>query len=157
MTKIPIFAQLQEIRVISWNVIRSESDELMFRHAEKCGAKVFDGVKVDELRFASIDTVDARITNGNAQVTNGFSFSSHGQPVAAIWSRRSDQSSSTIQFDYVVDASGRAGVLEKYNKSRTFNKELNSVASWAYWKGTGIYAFGTDRANSPYFEALQGT
>lgn len=27
----------------SWNVVRSESDELMFRHAASSGAKTFDG------------------------------------------------------------------------------------------------------------------
>ncbi|KAG2059626.1 FAD/NAD(P)-binding domain-containing protein [Suillus hirtellus] len=35
----------------SWNVIRSEFDDLLFRHASKCGATIFDNIRVAEIHF----------------------------------------------------------------------------------------------------------
>ena len=122
----------------------------MFQHARKCGAKVYDGIKIEEIHFTPISST----TNGSSEE---ISTASHRQPTSASWSSTRDETRGTISFEYVVDASGRAGVLNKYNKNRTFNKELNNVASWGYWQNTGKYALGTNRAGSPYFEALQGT
>lgn len=92
-----------------WNVVRSESDELMFRHAAKSGAKAFDGTKVDSVAFKQYPyrgfTDKARLANP-------------GQPVSANWSRK-DGSTGTITFDYIVDASGRNGLIStKYMKNR---------------------------------------
>lgn len=130
----------------TWNVIRSESDDLMFRHAGKSGAKIFDGVKVTDLDFepSGIDVPE------NSKVADP------GRPVSATWSRK-DGSSGKIKFQYLVDASGRVGLVStKYLKNRKYNQGLKNVASWGYWKGTGQYAMGTKRQNQPYFEALTG-
>ncbi|KAK8054752.1 hypothetical protein PG994_009819 [Apiospora phragmitis] len=79
----------------AWNVVRSEADLLMFRHAAESGAKTFDGVKV-----------------------------------------KSTKETGRIAFDYVVDASGRAGILStQYMKNRRYNQGLKNVASWGYWRG----------------------
>ena len=130
----------------TWNVVRSESDDLMFRHAGKSGAKIFDGVKVTDLDFvpSGIDVPE------NSKVADP------GRPVSATWSRK-DGSSGKIKFQYLVDASGRVGLVStKYLKNRKYNQGLKNVASWGYWKGTGQYAMGTKRQNQPYFEALTG-
>lgn len=123
-------------------MIRSESDELLFRHAEKSGAKAFDGVKVNSIAFAHSPTSNA----------------DPSRPVSASYVRKSDGSSGIITFDYIIDASGRAGILDtKYLKKRMYNLGLQNIASWAYWEVTGKYGEGTPRENSPYFEALTGT
>jgi flavine halogenase len=81
---------------------------------------------------------------------------SSGRPVSAAWVRK-DGSSGEIKFDYVVDASGRAGIISnKYLKNRVFNKDLKNVASWGYFKGAIQYGIGTQQVGQPYFEALQG-
>ncbi|KAL9118590.1 MAG: hypothetical protein Q9187_004861 [Circinaria calcarea] len=72
---------------------------MMFRHAEKSGAKVFDGVKVNSIEFLPVDGKNSAV-NSNMPHT--------GRPVSASWSRK-DGSSGVIDFEYVVDASGRAG------------------------------------------------
>ena len=100
------------------------------------------------------------------------------------WTRTSKSASSSpgshratgrTSFDYLVDASGRAGllstkyapvhnifatlpnkVLHRYLKNRRYNQSLKNVAVWGYWKGTGMYGKGTDRENAPFFEALSG-
>lgn len=132
----------------TWNVVRSEADELIFRHAEKCGAQVFDGTKVNEVSFEPYDhdgfTANARLANP-------------GRPVSASWSRK-DGTTGKIGFDYLIDASGRAGVIStKYLKNRKVNEALKNIANWTYWKGAKPYALGEPNENSPFFEALKGT
>ncbi|KIM95580.1 hypothetical protein OIDMADRAFT_133494 [Oidiodendron maius Zn] len=129
----------------TWNVIRSESDDLMFRHAGKSGAKTFEGVKVTSIDFASrpMDPIDSAETISEC-------------PVSASYERKSDGKAGKIKFDYIVDASGRAGILStKYLKNRKYNKALKNIAFWGYWTRTGSYGLGTNRAYSPYFEALK--
>ncbi|KAG9229990.1 hypothetical protein BJ875DRAFT_507594 [Amylocarpus encephaloides] len=82
----------------SWNVVRSESDELLFKHAGKSGAKTFDQTKVNSLEFEPYPhdgfTAEDRLANP-------------GRPVSAAWSRK-DGTSGTINFDYLIDGSGRS-------------------------------------------------
>ena len=131
----------------TWNVVRSESDDLIFRHAGKSGAQIFDGVKVQSLDFEK----------SGIDVPEDLKVADIGRPVSATWSRKADGSSGTIKFDYLVDASGRAGLVStKYLKNRKYNQGLKNVASWGYWKGAGQYAPGTLREGQPFFEALTG-
>ncbi|TRM63298.1 hypothetical protein BD626DRAFT_36172 [Schizophyllum amplum] len=124
----------------SWNVVRSEFDEVLLRHAASCGAKVFEGIRVDALLFQS--PVDA----ANLQAAH---------PIAAQWTRPADGSNGILDFDWLIDASGRNGLMStKYLKSRTFNPNLKNVAQWGYWRGGGTYMPGTERHNAPFFEAL---
>ncbi|KAJ7657874.1 hypothetical protein DFH06DRAFT_456143 [Mycena polygramma] len=117
----------------SWNVVRSELDEILLRHAEECGAKVFEEHKVTEIAFA-----------------NGSNF----RPISASFTTATGETQS-ISFDYLVDASGRAGIMStKYLKNRHMNETLKNIACWAYWTGADMYAPGTDRENSPWFESL---
>ncbi|KAH6641046.1 hypothetical protein F5144DRAFT_485144 [Chaetomium tenue] len=128
----------------SWNVIRSESDKLMFDHAEKSGAHTFQGVKVDSVQFVPAPDfpVDERICNP-------------GRAVSATWSRKADGATGSIKFDYIVDASGRNGIIStQYLKNRKFNQALKNQANWGYWKGAKTYAPGTHMEGAPLFEAL---
>ncbi|KAK1146147.1 hypothetical protein N8T08_003236 [Aspergillus melleus] len=52
----------------TWNFLRSESDDLMLKHAVKCGAKVFTPVRVTSLQFAPTGAMDnsAQSTPDNA-------------------------------------------------------------------------------------------
>jgi flavin-dependent dehydrogenase len=134
----------------AWNVIRSEADEILFKHAGKSGASMHDGVKVNEIYFDNSNIVESpSAANGNLK--------SFGRPTSASYTNSSTGASGTIKFDYLIDASGRAGILtSKYLKSRKFNQGLKNLANWGYWKNTGAYAVNTARADSPYFEALTG-
>lgn len=124
-------------------MIRSEADELIFRHAAKSGAKTFEGIKINSVEFDQ---------------SNGYTDSElPGRPVSASWTNKSDGTSGVVKFDYIVDATGRVGLLNtKYLKNRHYNKALKNVANWAYFKGGGMYGSGTSRENSPFFEALRG-
>jgi flavin-dependent dehydrogenase len=121
----------------AWNVVRSEADDLMFRHAGESGAKIFDGVKVNSIQFVDDDA------GKNAQ------FPEMGRPVSARWSQK-DGTSGSINFEYIVDASGRAGIVStKYMKNRKFNQGLKNIAAWAYWEGAETYAVGTHKEGCP--------
>ncbi|KAI4168591.1 MAG: hypothetical protein LQ343_006255 [Gyalolechia ehrenbergii] len=130
----------------AWNVVRSEADDLMFKHAAKMGAATFDGVKINELEFVPSDI---------PSVQEGADAQNPGRAVSAAWSRKGDGTSGKITFDYLVDASGRAGIVStKYLKNRKNNQGLKNIANWGYWKGAGSYGAGTSREGSPFFEAL---
>ncbi|PYH51723.1 NAD(P)/FAD-dependent oxidoreductase [Aspergillus niger CBS 101883] len=125
----------------AWNVVRSECDDLMFKHASNSGARAFDGVKVTAIEF---DPLDESAIDDHP-----------GRPVSASWKAK-DGRTGSISFDYLVDASGRAGIAStKYLKSRTYNSYLKNVASWGYWRGATPYGVGTSVEGQPYFEALQ--
>ncbi|GAB1313207.1 Tryptophan 2-halogenase [Madurella fahalii] len=129
----------------AWNVVRSEADNLMFQHAGENGAKIFDGVQVKSIQFEN-----------PTQAPEGEPNPNPGRPVAATYTVKDTGVTGTIAFDYVVDASGRIGILStKYMKNRRYNQGLKNVANWGYWEGCGKYAPGTPRENSPFFEALQ--
>ncbi|EJD07853.1 FAD/NAD-binding domain-containing protein [Fomitiporia mediterranea MF3/22] len=147
----------------AWNVVRSEADDLMFRHAGECGTHIFDRVKVTEISFEPV--------NSSASPDAKCEYSGK-RPVSASWIRKGPSSTpssdpenensskgekkGTIAFDYLVDASGRAGILNtRYLKNRTYNQGLKNVASWGYWRDAGVYACGTERENVPFFEALK--
>ncbi|KAF5310508.1 hypothetical protein D9758_018781 [Tetrapyrgos nigripes] len=117
----------------SWNVVRSEFDEILLRHAQESGAKVFEGYKVNELQFMP---------------------NTEHRPVSATYTGPDGQHSK-IEFEYLVDASGRLGIMStKYLKNRMMNNSLKNLACWGYWKNAGVYMPGSSRHNAPYFEAL---
>ncbi|KAI0084352.1 FAD/NAD-binding domain-containing protein [Irpex rosettiformis] len=115
----------------AWNVVRSEFDELLLQHAAKCGVDVFQETKVNDLQFSG------------------------DRPVSASWTHANDGTQGTISFDYLVDASGRNGIMSvKYLKTRCFSQSLKNVAHWGYWEGTNKYMPGTTRENAVWIEAL---
>ena len=63
----------------------AESDELVFRHAGKCGAKVFDGVKVTSINFIPDSTTERK-----------------ERPVSAAYQVKSDGTTGEIKFEYIV-------------------------------------------------------
>ena len=128
-------------------MVRSESDDLTFRHARKMGAHIFDGVKIESIDFSG---------DSGIKVPEGGKVVNLGRPVSADWKRK-DGTTGSIKFEFLIDASGRAGIVSnKYYKNRKFNQGLKNVAQWGYWENTGVYAEGTRRHNQPFFEALTG-
>lgn len=108
----------------------------MLKHATRCGATVIEETKVVNITFESTDLETQR-------------------PVSASWKDTKGRTG-VVSFDWLVDASGRNGLVSKHLGNRKFNPGLKNVASWGYWKGTGTYSPETSRAGSPYFEALTG-
>jgi len=107
----------------------------MLRHAGKLGAKIIEETKVSSLIF-----------EGDPATT---------RPTAAKWTNAQGKAG-TIEFDYLVDASGRRGIMSTtYLKNRRINDAFKNIAFWGYWRGCNKYKPGTSRENAPYFESLQ--
>lgn len=108
----------------SFQVVRSEFDQLMLEHAKSQGVRVFEGTEIRSLYF-----------DGD-------------RPRSATWSQVVGGSDTgEISFDYLVDASGRAGVIAMhYLKNRRYHNAFQNVAIWGYWTGTGRMSFAPEGA-----------
>ena len=79
------------------------------------------------------------------------------RPISAQWTHGPSSQGGIITFDYLIDASGRAGLIStRYLKNRRFNESMKNVAMWAYWRDTDLYASGTTAEGSIYIDALLG-
>ncbi|KAJ7042942.1 FAD/NAD-binding domain-containing protein [Mycena alexandri] len=120
----------------TWNVVRSETDEMLIRHAASQGVQVFEETRVESLEF-----------EGGGDPTSS-------RPISATWTRKSGESGS-IAFDWLVDASGRSGLMaNKYLKNRIQREALRNVAVYGYWNDVAIFDEGGPRSNAPLFECL---
>ncbi|CDO75697.1 hypothetical protein BN946_scf184585.g10 [Trametes cinnabarina] len=165
----------------AWNVVRSEFDQILLQHAAECGAQVYEQTRVTEILFdespppsplqrradspssppqPSPSERPARPSPLRRSSAVGFALDEGGnagrlaRPRSILY-ETAFGGKGEITFDYLVDASGRAGIMStKYLKNRKFNVSLKNVAVWGYWKSAGMYGRGTDRENAPFFEAL---
>ncbi|KAG9311921.1 hypothetical protein JVU11DRAFT_8182 [Chiua virens] len=123
----------------SWNVTRADFDKMLLDHAKGSGTRVYERTRVTSIRF------------------------SNDRPVSAEWTRSRSETGSPdhaaqgeISFDFVIDASGRAGLIsDRHLKNRHYNESLRNIALWGYWTGVGTYGLGTGREGAPWFEALR--
>ena len=75
--------------------MRSEFDHLLLKHAGESGAKVYEGTRVKEVHFE----------NGTASESGNV-----GRPHSVTY-ETTDGTKGEISFDYLIDASGRAGIM----------------------------------------------
>jgi len=94
----------------TWQVVRSEFDEMMLDNAREHGAAVHEGVRVVDVLFEG-----DRATGVTVQFDGG--------------ARR------TVRARVVVDASGQNGLLQNRFRLRVWDPILNKGAIWTYWKG----------------------
>ncbi|MBV9389290.1 MAG: tryptophan 7-halogenase [Chroococcidiopsidaceae cyanobacterium CP_BM_ER_R8_30] len=94
----------------TFQVIRSEFDNLLLRHAESQGVDVREEHKVIDVIFEGDRCNGVKYINSQGEVKEA-------------------------RASYVVDASGQAAVLGKYFDIVDYDPRLKSVATWAYFKG----------------------
>ncbi|KAF5345340.1 hypothetical protein D9758_008428 [Tetrapyrgos nigripes] len=143
----------------AWNVDRAEFDLLLLNHSRICGASVYERTKVTSVSFSDDDrSKPVSVTYSHVPPPAPLS------PPASPTLGRDEKEASipepqaltgTMTFDYLIDASGRAGILStRYHKNRHFNASLKNIAIWGYWRCVGTYGMDTPRQGSPWFEAL---
>ena len=93
----------------TWQVVRSEFDQMMLDNAREHGVQAFDGVHVLEVLFEGDRASGVRIQDSEG--------------------RRE------IRAQVVVDASGQAALLQNRFKLRLWDPILNKGAIWTYWEG----------------------
>lgn len=105
----------------SYQVLRADFDQLLLEHAKEQGVRVIEAAEVKRLDFAD------------------------GRPVSATWSHSGQEHE--IGFRYLVDASGRAGVMNaRYLHARRYHKAFQNIAIWGYWEGANALPAGPEGA-----------
>jgi flavin-dependent dehydrogenase len=99
----------------SWQVDRAKYDEILLRNAAKQGVDVIEEAAVRRVIF------DGK------------------RAVAAEWTDKKGGEINSVFFDYVIDASGRHGVLSaQHFKMRQQHDIFQNVAVWSYWTGAKL-------------------
>ena len=94
----------------TWQVVRSEFDQLMLQNAREHGVDAHEGVHVLDVLFENDCAVGVRIQDGGG-------------------TRRD------VRASVIVDASGQAALLQNRFKLRVWDPVLNKGAIWTYWEG----------------------
>jgi flavin-dependent dehydrogenase len=94
----------------TWQVVRSEFDQMMLDNAREHGVEVHEGVRVVDVLFEGERAVGASV-----QLDGGI---------------RRD-----LRSTVVVDASGQNGLLQNRFRLRVWDPVLNKGAIWTYWEG----------------------
>ncbi len=108
------FGELSGNYQYSYQVERATFDHMLLDYAKSQGVQVVEGANVQSIEF-----------DGD-------------RPVRAIWRASGDDTPRVLAFDYLIDASGRAGLLAtRYLKNRTVHQVFRNVAVWGYWEDAG--------------------
>jgi flavin-dependent dehydrogenase len=94
----------------TWQVVRSEFDQMMLQNAREHGVRAEEGVRVLEVLFDGDRAVGVRI-------------------------QREDGKQEEVHARVVVDASGQSALLQNRFKLRVWDPVLDKGAVWTYWQG----------------------
>ena len=94
----------------TWQVVRSEFDQMMLENAREHGVDAHEGVHVLEVLF-------------------------EGNRAVGVAVKDADGTRREIRARVVVDASGQAALLQNRFKLRVWDPILNKGAIWTYWQG----------------------
>ena len=94
----------------TWQVVRSEFDQMMLNNAREHGVDVHEGVRVVEVLFE-----DGRAVGVKIRPQNGLDRE--------------------VRAKVVVDASGQNGLIQNKLRLRVWDPVLNKGAIWTYWEG----------------------
>ena len=94
----------------TWQVVRSEFDQMLLENAREHGVNAYERVHVLEVLFDGERAVGVRIKDA-------------------------DGTHREIRAKVVVDASGQAALLQNRFKLRIWDPVLNKGAIWTYWEG----------------------
>jgi flavin-dependent dehydrogenase len=94
----------------TWQVARSEFDQLMLENAREHGVTAHEGVRVFDVIFE------------------------HGR-ATGVTIREDDGKLREVRAKVVVDASGQAGLIQNRLRLRVWDPVLNKGAIWTYWEG----------------------
>ncbi len=94
----------------TWQVVRSEFDQMMLENAREHGVVAHEGARVLDVLF-------------------------EGARAVGIVVKQEDGSTREVRAHVVVDASGQAGLIQNRLRLRIWDPVLNKGAVWTYWEG----------------------
>lgn len=117
------FSHLDTADNWGYQVIRSEFDRLLLDHARSQGVDVREGQGIHNVEF-----------DGD-------------RAVAATYGTPRGPADGRIDFDYLVDATGRAGLLaSRQLRIRRTHDAYRNIAVWGYWRGARPFDRGPEGA-----------
>jgi flavin-dependent dehydrogenase len=94
----------------TWQVVRSEFDQMLLENAREHGVAAHEGVRVFDVLF-------------------------EGDRAAGVTIREDDGALREVRAKVIVDASGQAGLIQNRLRLRVWDPVLNKGAIWTYWEG----------------------
>jgi flavin-dependent dehydrogenase len=94
----------------TWQVVRSEFDQMLLENAREHGVAAHEGVRVVDVIF-------------------------EGERAAGVAVREDGGTLREVRAQVVVDASGQAGLIQNRLRLRVWDPVLNKGAIWTYWEG----------------------
>ena len=94
----------------TWQVVRSEFDQMMLNNAREHGVRAHEGARVLDVLFDGDRAVGVKV-------------------------KIEDQPLREVRAKVVVDASGQVGLLQNRLRLRIWDPVLNKGAIWTYWEG----------------------
>ncbi len=93
----------------TWQVVRSEFDQMMLENAREHGVEVHEGARVLDVLFEDNRAVGVKV--------------------------QSPEGVREVRPRVVVDATGQSGLIQNKLKLRIWDPVLNKGAIWTYWEG----------------------
>jgi flavin-dependent dehydrogenase len=94
----------------TWQVVRSEFDQMMLENAREHGVIAHEGIRVFDVLFEDNRAVGIKIREENGSFRE-------------------------VRAKVVVDASGQNGLIQNRLQLRVWDPVLNKGAVWTYWQG----------------------
>jgi len=94
----------------TWQVVRSEFDQMMLENAREHGVAAFEGVRVRDVLFEGPRAVGVKVQEPGGAVRE-------------------------VRARVVIDASGQTGMLMNRLNLRVWDPLLDKGAIWTYWQG----------------------
>ncbi|MGE3511815.1 MAG: NAD(P)/FAD-dependent oxidoreductase [Vicinamibacterales bacterium] len=94
----------------TWQVVRSQFDQMMLENAREHGVVAHEGVRVMDVLFDGARATGVRIRDEQGVTRD-------------------------VTAKVVVDASGQAGLIQNRLRLRVWDPVLNKGAIWTYWEG----------------------
>ncbi|WP_328392918.1 NAD(P)/FAD-dependent oxidoreductase [Nocardia sp. NBC_00416] len=110
------WAALVDAEAWSWQVDRAEFDKILLDNAAEQGTEVIEQATVKRVVF-----------------------NDEGRPNAVEWTLAGDSAVRTTECDFLVDASGRAGILAKHFNMRRVHDGFRNIGIWSYWTGAHLH------------------
>ncbi|RDI60289.1 flavin-dependent monooxygenase QhpG [Nocardia pseudobrasiliensis] len=111
------WSKLVDAEAWSWQVDRAVFDDLLLRNASDQGAEVIEQATARRVLFEG------------------------DRPTAVEWTGFGDERVRTTEFDFLVDASGRAGMLSRRHfDMRRPHAAFRNIAIWSYWRGARLHS-----------------
>lgn len=94
----------------TWQVLRSEFDNMMLNNAREHGVNVHEEIRVLDVLFDGTKATGVRLIDETGEVRE-------------------------VRAELVIDASGQSSMISSKFKLREWDQDLKKGAVWTYWKG----------------------